>query len=82
MPDECARVAELLSSFVDGEAGGDLCRLIEQHLRRCDACHTEVEELRRVAQLCRAFEGNDRPAPLTAQDRQALLSAFEQGSKD
>ncbi len=44
----CRDVSELLSSYLDNELEPEVCNLVENHLRSCDACRAELEELRQV----------------------------------
>ena len=45
------RVARLLSGYIDGQVSPAERRVIEDHLRTCDACSRDLDELRRTASL-------------------------------
>ena len=45
------RAARLLSSYIDGQVTPAGRRIVEEHLRVCDTCSRELDELRRTASL-------------------------------
>ena len=52
---ECARLAPLLSRFVDGEATADDMALLRPHLRGCLACRATVRDFREAPARVAAF---------------------------
>lgn len=72
----CLRILRELSSYIDDELSGAICRQIRRHLGACPNCEDFVASLRQTVLLCR-----HRPAPvLTSADRtrmreQVLLKA-------
>ncbi|MGC8536811.1 MAG: anti-sigma factor family protein [Rhizomicrobium sp.] len=44
----CKTIISHLSEYVDGEASPELCRTIEQHLRRCRKCCAVYDSTRKM----------------------------------
>ncbi len=53
IPGRHRRLRDLLSAYVDGEVAESDRRRVEAHLESCDACRTELEELRATVSLLR-----------------------------
>ena len=49
----CEAVQEILSAFLDGELEPDQASLVQEHLRACANCRSELEVLRRLDALAR-----------------------------
>ncbi len=77
IPKRCARVRGRLPALVDGELSRPAARLVERHLRRCDACAEEADRQRRLhARLARMAE--DEVVPDVAPPQDLLASLLEQ----
>ena len=47
----CHDLLDGLSDYLDGQASGDLCVEIEQHLADCEKCRIVVDTLRKTVAL-------------------------------
>jgi len=45
---KCSKIISLLGPYVDGECSPEELRMVEEHLRHCPACRSELELLRRI----------------------------------
>ncbi|MFB3776627.1 MAG: anti-sigma factor [Bryobacteraceae bacterium] len=72
---DCREVFAQLSAYLDGELTPEARRAMERHLCDCPPCIEFVESLRRTVDLCRRFEPDGAPGPLTAEARERLLAA-------
>ena len=45
---KCRHIVDLLGPYLDGECSLEERRKVEEHLRRCPACRSELEQLRRI----------------------------------
>src|SRR5437879_1355397 len=48
---ECAELLDQLADFLDEDARADLCREIDEHLRRCPSCQVYVDTIRKTIVL-------------------------------
>lgn len=71
---KCDGVRGLLSAYLDGElTSGELLR-VEQHLRRCHACASEVESLRKTIAMVAGLDEVPLPADFHARLHQRLVA--------
>lgn len=73
----CARLADHLKAYADGQLKGRMRRLVERHLSTCAACREEVAIMQRISQELRAGERDVLEAGLRAR----LLAAVPQGKE-
>ena len=66
----------MLSEYLDLELPPDACEHIEEHIAGCSPCEEFVESLRKTVELCRKYEGDAIPAPLTEEARTELEKAW------
>jgi anti-sigma factor RsiW len=66
----------MLSEYLDLELPPDACEHIEQHLTGCTPCVDFVESLRKTIDLCRSYEPETVPDPLSAEARGQLETAW------
>lgn len=76
-PEDCKEVFAMLSQYLDLELPADACKEIEQHLAGCAPCVEFVESLRKTVELCRAYEPELMPGPLTESARSELETAWK-----
>jgi anti-sigma factor RsiW len=72
---EHSAVRDLLSLAVAGVLDPAEQRQVEEHLRGCDACRTELNEWRRLARVLRELPTPQAPPKLVLQTRR-LLEAY------
>ncbi len=58
---ECQQLLAQLSEYVEGEAGQEICRVIEHHLEECGNCRIVVDTLRRTIALYREYGAEPLP---------------------
>ena len=57
---DCNEVLDQLGEYLDEDARAELCRAIEDHLKRCGGCRLEVDSVRKTIILYQ----NDREVPM------------------
>ena len=75
-PNDCKQVFALLSEYLDLSLPPDACQEIERHLAGCSPCVEFVESLRKTVALCGQYQPGLMPAPLTAEARAQLETAW------
>jgi hypothetical protein len=68
---ECNRIWDLISLYVDGEAGPEEAKAVEQHTAACLSCAQDLAMLQRTAGVLLRIPETEPPAAL----RQAILEA-------
>ncbi|MBN1284267.1 MAG: zf-HC2 domain-containing protein [Anaerolineae bacterium] len=71
--EECRRLLDGLSLYLDGEAEAALCAEIEAHMAECENCRIVVDTLRKTVLLYR----EESPAPLPSDVRRRLYAALK-----
>jgi anti-sigma factor RsiW len=75
--DNCKGVFALLSDYLNLELPPDACREIDTHLSGCAPCVEFVESLRRTIELCRNYQPEEMPKPVSRAARAQLVAAYE-----
>jgi anti-sigma factor RsiW len=75
--ENCREVLALLSEYLDFELPPDACQQIESHLAECSPCEEFAESLRKTVALCKSFEPQTMPGPLSAEAREQLEQAWK-----
>jgi anti-sigma factor RsiW len=75
-PENCREVFALLSDYLDLELPPENCDEIKRHLADCPPCVEFVESLRKTVALCHGYEPGVKPAPLSAEVRAELETAW------
>jgi len=73
---KCRDVFALLSEYLDRELTPETCAEIEAHLAGCPPCIDFLNSLKRTVRLCHTCEEGAKPRPLTAEQRDKLMSAY------
>jgi hypothetical protein len=79
MPEEsadCRQTLELLSDYLNLELPSDACQQIEQHLSGCHPCEEFAQSLRETVALCRRYQPEELPRPISENARAELLAAY------
>jgi len=75
--DDCARIFELLSEYLDQELAPNSCEQLENHLHGCPECVEFVHSLKRSMALCRQFGSCRAPAPIAPDAMAKLRDAYQ-----
>lgn len=51
--ENCRQLLSLLSDYIDGELGQELCQRLEAHLAGCENCRIVIDTLRKTVYLYR-----------------------------
>lgn len=74
-PEQCRRILESLSDFVDGTLNPDLCSELERHLEGCQDCQIVVDTLKKTIYL---YHNSSNTPPVVPQDvRQRLYKRLD-----
>lgn len=80
--DDCQRIFEQLSAYIDAELSPATCREIEAHLAGCAPCVEFVRSLRKTVELCHSHSATEKPHPLSPEAREELRQAYRRMVKD
>ena len=75
--EDCKELFAQLSEYLDEELTPEARREMEDHLCGCPPCVDFLGSLRRTIELCRKFEPDGSPQPLSLEAKQRLLAAFQ-----
>jgi RNA polymerase sigma-70 factor (ECF subfamily) len=71
----CRGVLDVLSEYLEGEAGEAVCRELEEHLAGCRKCRMHIDAMRRVITLYKKWR--DDPIPEEVSQRLQEVFAAE-----
>lgn len=71
---DCLKMFEKLSEYIDKEVDEMTCREIERHAKSCIRCEVCLEMLKRAVELCRRVESHPVPESLSARLKAMLQS--------
>ena len=69
---DCKKIFARLSEYLDVELPDGDCERIKEHLAGCPPCVEFVESLRKSVELCRTYDHDSRPAPMSPDVRAEL----------
>ena len=75
--EKCKEVFALLSDYLNLELGPEACEEIETHLAGCPPCIEFTESLRKTIELCRRYQPDELPQPISNRARELLLDAYQ-----
>lgn len=78
--DECRKVRELLSEYVDAELREAVLREFDRHLEECPDCHCHVDSVRKVIRLFREASADAVPYDVKIRLRDMIQRAREEKS--
>ncbi len=81
-PHDCKQIFAVLSQYLDAELSDATCEEIQAHLATCPPCIEFLESLKRSVRLCHNCEPAEAPPPLSASDRDRLLTAYRKAVAD
>lgn len=76
----CGDMNELMSLYIDGELGKEERSAFENHIRVCDSCRREFEELKEIVDVCRETKEVELPTGFREELHARLLLVSEQES--
>jgi predicted anti-sigma-YlaC factor YlaD len=57
----CKGILESLSDYLEGDAGKQVCTLIEEHLEGCERCRIHVDTMRVIVKLYKTWRDDVIP---------------------
>jgi anti-sigma factor (TIGR02949 family) len=76
MKEDCKKIFERISEYLDGELGPDACQEIEQHLMECPECMDCFDALKKSIALCRKSTREEIPQDMRERLRSNLKDCF------
>ncbi|BBO69246.1 hypothetical protein DSCA_31760 [Desulfosarcina alkanivorans] len=70
--ENCIRLFERLSEYIDRELDAPTCEDIEAHIRSCKPCQVCLETLKQTVALCKNLERRQVPEAFTLKLRGAI----------
>jgi RNA polymerase sigma-70 factor (ECF subfamily) len=79
-PGRCPDLPHLVSRYLEGEVGPELCSRLERHVAQCPRCAEACAELRETVRLCRELPlvEDGRWAPTDRHDLDVAVTALRQ----
>jgi anti-sigma factor RsiW len=71
----CRGVLDVLSDYLEGQAGSAVCKKIEEHLKGCERCRMHIDTMRKMITLYKKWR--DDPIPEDVQMRLRSIVARE-----
>ena len=78
--DECRKLRELLSEYVDADLRDAVLRELDRHLEQCPDCHVHVDSVRKVIRLFREVSADAVPFDVRIRLRDVIRRARESES--
>jgi anti-sigma factor (TIGR02949 family) len=79
--DDCRKLRELLSEYVDADLREAVIRELDQHLEHCPDCHMQVDSVRKVIRLYREASADAIPYDVRIRLRDLIRRAREEESQ-
>ena len=77
--EECRKLRELLSDYVDADLREALREELDRHLDVCPDCHVQVDSVRKVIRLYRGASGDAIPYDVRIRLQDVIRRAREGG---
>ena len=77
---KCGDVFALLSEYLDVELPPEACAQIREHVEGCAPCVEFAESLKRTVELCKEYEPETMPKPVSAAAKAQLMAAWRKTS--
>jgi hypothetical protein len=68
----CRGVLDALSDYLEGDAGTNVCEMIEEHLKGCKRCRMHIDTMKKVITLYKKW----RSEPIPDDVQMRLMSVF------
>lgn len=80
--DECRKLREMLSEYVDADLREAVLREFDRHLEECPDCHVHVDSVRKVIRLYREASANAVPYDVRIRLRDVIQRAQRDVTKE
>ena len=70
----------MLSEYLDVELPPEACEHIREHVEGCAPCVEFAESLKRTVDLCKEYEPETMPKPVSAAAKAELMAAWRKTS--
>ena len=70
----CRGVLDVLSEYLEGEAGKAVCTELEEHLAGCEKCRMHIDVMRRVITLYKKWRDDPIPEDVSQRLRQVFAA--------
>lgn len=78
----CSNARENINAYIDDELNMDERHSFEKHIEKCKKCKTELDEMQKIAELCKDLPQQELPADFKAELHEKLLAvAVKQDGK-
>jgi len=77
----CKAILEPLSDYLEGQAGEEVCRRIEEHLKGCKRCQMHVDMMKVIVTLYKTWRDVDIPDALSVRLQRIIADEIAKTSK-
>jgi hypothetical protein len=70
----CKGIVNVLSDYLHGEAGKDVCSMIEDHLRGCKRCRIHIDNMKLIIKLYRKWRDDSIPDDVSIRLRKVIAA--------
>jgi anti-sigma factor RsiW len=78
----CMKLFERLSEYIDRELDAPTCQDIEAHIKACKPCQVCLDTLKQTVNLCRNLEHHQVPETLSRNLRDAIADLMKSKSDE
>ena len=71
---QCRRLFEKLSEYIDNELDQAACEMIERHMQQCEPCQACLSSLQQTVALCREMKAAAVPEEFSRRLRQLMAT--------
>jgi anti-sigma factor RsiW len=57
----CRGVLDALSDYLEGDAGANVCKMIEDHIRGCERCRLHVDAMKKMITIYKKWRSDPIP---------------------
>lgn len=75
----CDEMKQLMSLYIDGELNQALHTKFEKHIKACEACRSQLDEIKQVVEICRSFNEVELPPNFRSDLHNKLIKASQNG---
>lgn len=70
----CRGIVNVLSDYLHGEAGKEVCSMIEDHLRGCERCRIHIDNMKLIIKLYRKWRDDSIPDDVSIRLRKVIAA--------